>query len=261
MQMLSVCPFCDGVVVQHWENPSFVRCAKCGAIWRDPFPNEEELISLYDIAWDAPEENTNETGNMDSALAQQYLTEAMKSLGLSDLKGLHLLDFGAGKGALILALQSRGAICTGLAPFGYEKLASYGIQAFDKLATLPQGELYDGIFCMDVVEHLRRPWEAFAELRARLRPSGWLILSTPNPSGLNALVRSSRWRETQKPGHILFTGEHALRAMLERAGFTSIRPMSWNVKYGRSPMMDKVINPFLSYFKLGGAVRLVGFNG
>lgn len=37
---------------------------------------------------------------------------------------------------------------------------------------------FSGILCSEVLEHVRRPWEALPRLRACLRPGGWLVVTT-----------------------------------------------------------------------------------
>jgi SAM-dependent methyltransferase len=40
---------------------------------------------------------------------------------------------------------------------------------------------FDFVFCIEVLEHVPRPFDALTEIRRVLRPSGVLVLSVPNP--------------------------------------------------------------------------------
>jgi hypothetical protein len=109
MRVPRQCPFCEGDLVPKWTKRSFSRCISCNLIIRNPLPDDEELDALYEASWRAPEANSHETGNMDERLAAQYVKELTKSLGRNDVNGLKILDFGAGKAALMGALQTLGA--------------------------------------------------------------------------------------------------------------------------------------------------------
>lgn len=37
---------------------------------------------------------------------------------------------------------------------------------------------FTGILCSEVLEHVRRPWEALPSLRSCLRPGGWIVVTT-----------------------------------------------------------------------------------
>lgn len=52
------------------------------------------------------------------------------------------------------------------------------VQAMDQIAD----EIFDTVFCTQVLEHLPRPYSAFSEFRRVLKPGGTLILSAPHLS-------------------------------------------------------------------------------
>jgi SAM-dependent methyltransferase len=258
MQDLSQCPFCGGHLERFWAACSFSRCVECDLFIRSPFPSESELDDLYKTKWLSPEANDSETGNMDEFLARQYVRELAKTLQRKDLSGLRILDFGAGKGALLDALIDSGAIAYGVEPYGCTELATTGRLVFHDLADSPPELRFDGIVCMDVVEHLLAPWETFRHLLDRLNPGGWLLVSTPNPKGLTARLMGCKWREVAKAGHIMFLSQAVMKRMLQVAGFSVVKPARWHVRFAGG--LPKYYCQLLTLaFGLHGAARVIAF--
>jgi 2-polyprenyl-3-methyl-5-hydroxy-6-metoxy-1,4-benzoquinol methylase len=258
MRLLTGCTFCNGNLAMLWKDPPFSRCADCNLVMRNPFPSQQELDALYEASWSDPDANSYETGNMDGRLAAQYVGELLKNLGRERADGLRILDFGAGKGALMAALKNAGAEVYGVEPYGHDRLQEMGKNAYRSLDDVPQSISFDGIISMDVVEHLPRPWETFATLFQRIKPGGWLCISVPNPKGLNARLNGGKWREARKVGHIVFLEGKTLVRMLRWAGFSAAKPVRWNVHYGKG-FMHRLSQRLLVIAGLHGAVRVIAY--
>ena len=257
MKELVGCPYCRGPLVPHWNAPRFDRCNGCGLVLRNPFPSEADLSALYERAWDRPDENTGETGEFDAALAQQYARAILKVVPSAVGEHPCVLDFGAGKGALMRALGAVGCDVSGVEPYGFERLHANGLKVYKSLSDLPGGTRFDGIVSFDVVEHLREPWKAIAQFSDHLKPGGWLLVGTPNPSGLNAVLHKSGWREASKLGHILFMNSSTLSQILSGAGFKSIKRTSLDIRFKGDFVWDRVVHPVLRLLNLdGGTVVL-----
>jgi len=257
MEKYQDCRYCGGTTLDHCGNAAFVKCQNCGLVARNPFPSPEDLDRLYKTSWNEPDVNLAETGSVDEMLAVQYVQALEKSIGRS-VKDLRLLDYGAGKGALMKALVAAGADTYGIEPYGYEQLVEQSLNCFKKLSDLPKDLSFDGIITMDVVEHLRRPWEVFSDLLPKLEAGGWLCVATPNPSGLNARLNKGRWREMSKPGHILFMDERTLEKMLREAGYVSIRSLNWKVEQHLG-LVQKVSHKIMRFTGLFGASRIIAY--
>jgi 2-polyprenyl-3-methyl-5-hydroxy-6-metoxy-1,4-benzoquinol methylase len=70
---------------------------------------------------------------------------------------MRVLDYGAGRGAMALELKKRGADVVAVEPFGCDYLIELGVSAYRDLSDLPATLLFDGIVCLEVIEHLRDP--------------------------------------------------------------------------------------------------------
>lgn len=261
MKEIKICPFCEGRLRGFWSKPSFSKCISCELVIANQFPDPEDLNKLYETPWEDRSRNTHQTGGMDGGLAHQYILELFSQTDVPNLeRGLRILDFGAGRGALMRELEKQGKVeVYGVDPYTSQELVREGLKAYPNLENIPKDVLFDGIITMDVVEHLRAPWVAFRNLRQRLKPGGWFCISTPNPNSLNARISGAKWREAQRPGNILFMSGATLIKMLESAGYSHFRSLKWKVRYGDSVSRDIVRN-VLQNFALGGAVRMIAFN-
>jgi SAM-dependent methyltransferase len=219
-------------------------------------PSRAALEKLYSASWSAPMLARAETGGTDQRLARCYAARLLQSLSLADFNGRRILELGAGRGEMLTALRERGAEACGVEPFGYEFLRQRNFAVYRSLEDLPPSLLFDGAVSLDVVEHLARPWHELAVLGGRLRPGGFLYLSTLNTRGLNALLTRSRWRELRKDGHLLFFNAASMRRVLSCAGFESVRRLRWHVAYHDSAFR-RAIDFVLQSAGLDGGLRFL----
>lgn len=256
--MQKSCGVCGGNAHPHWEKLSFWKCASCGWMFRDPCPTADELGQLYNSSWRAPEKNRRDTGGTNANLSRECASRLAASVGVKDFRGLRLLDFGAGKGEMMRVLQEMGADVYGVEPFGHDFLVTQGLKAFHTLDEIPSEIRFDGILTSDVIEHLRTPWDEIAQLRDRLKDSGWVYLSTPNADGLSAKLRREQWKEAGRPGHIVFFTSGSLKRTLERTGYSECRRLKWFVNY-RAGAFRRGMHYMLQSCAMDGELRYLAF--
>jgi SAM-dependent methyltransferase len=170
---------------------------------------------------------------------------------------MRVLDYGAGRGAMSLELRKRGADVTAVEPFGHDYLVSRGVSVYRDLFDLPATLQFDGIMCLEVIEHLRDPRGVLSSLYGRLSPGGWLLVTTPNAAGLPAKLMGQRWREAVKPDHIVLFTPAALQKSLRTIGFRDVRRPRWFIRYPNASLLRAVAHFGMQGLGIDGSLRVV----
>lgn len=181
------------------------------------------------------------------------LDEIMRALP-GGVNGLRVADVGCGAGVLALALRRLGAEVWVLDRFDeYDQdWDNHMGRTSDILARFEQQGLhvsrrdllteglprewpeFDLMSCFAVIEHLPGAPRAVLEaMHARLRPGGWVVVTTPNLAWVRTRLRLllgrsvhfplATWWQTPFFGHIREYTRVELRQMLAWAGFTEVR--------------------------------------
>ena len=123
---------------------------------------------------------------------KRYVRDMKYILNAMNEKHKKILDIGAGAGVFSITLAHLGFDVTATNLITEESQESREIQFFRqfKCAFVPtnldeQGlpfsnNVFDAIICLHVIEHLKKPFNLLAEIKRVLKPSGTLILMTPN---------------------------------------------------------------------------------
>ncbi len=252
------CPLCSSEAKSLWPALNVWKCRACGLLFRNPAPSPDTLGTLYETSWSDPTHQLDETGATGMDLAQEYAVQLAGSVGREDFRGLRILDYGAGRGAMLKTLQELGADIYAVEPFGYEFLRQAGFRVFRSLAELPRNIKFDGIISLDVIEHVPAPWETYAELRQYLVEDGWLYISTPNADGANARYFKSRWREFYNRGHLFFFTSRTLETTLEKSHPGRIVRLQWFIDYHRG-LLASVYHRLLQWLRQDGELRYLVF--
>lgn len=248
--MQQICPLCLSPL-RDSKRGVFQSCSDCGLMIR---MRAGEVDRLYRSGWHHPLENMNLTGGTTPSLAGNYSVELLRTLGLKNLEGKNILDFGGGRGEMTLALQAAGAKVVTVDPYSYMQLRDEGLTAVESLEQLGKGEVFDGAIAIDVIEHLTTPWDELRKIRDLLRMNGWLYLSTPNGSSLNSRLNRDNWREALNPSHLLLFTPASLEKSLQKAGFEHRQRLQWRVNYSENRLIQ-VKDWFLRSVGLDGVLR------
>jgi SAM-dependent methyltransferase len=255
------CPVCSSgsAPAPFWRTPCFHRCKGCGLIFRYPFPDVAILSHLYRTSWMSPDQNKAETGATEIVNAHSLVKFLTRSIGNANLSGQNILDFGAGRGAMTIALLQKGAQVIAVEPFGYDRLVDLGVSTYRDLEGLPREVRFDGIILLEVLEHLPKPRRTLEQLHQHLVPGGWLFITTPNAAGLPAKLRGERWREAVRPGHVLFFTPPTLKSLLLESGFSRIERPRRFVRYTGKMQPRTILNFAMQLTLLDGGLRIIAF--
>ncbi len=244
------CPYCGGVCEVYWQKAAVWYCLECGLLFRYPQPDAQSLDTYYELGWRDPGQQII-SGGTDLELAEVYVKRLLHILQRPDFAQTDLLEFGAGTGAMVTAVADAGANVTAIEPFGYKYLQKKGATVYPDLALLPQRQ-FDGIYSIQVLEHLLKPWETLSTLFYYLKPGGWLYISTIYAQSLNAFLHRGNWREAQNPGHLYFFTPANLQRLLGDAGYGRIQRVRDFIQYPNRTVREFWQDYLLQYLGLGG---------
>lgn len=152
-----------------------------------------------------PAESYWNAGRIRNAAWYQYPVYQFAAQLIARRSISRVIDVGCGAGIKLASLQTRFprvefvGIDQGEAVAFCLKTHRFGqwlVDDFDRPATgAPSGDL---VICSDVIEHVRNPDTLLAYLKARLRPGGCLLLSTPDRDALHG----PGCRECPNPSHV-----------------------------------------------------------
>ena len=209
----------------------------CGLQFADPQPNDEQLrlayTNLYYPSGDT-ELNVRFENTPKSVLLQVFRGLERR---LGSLKGLRLLDYGCGRGALCQVATELGMNISGVEPDEEARRVASSIPGASTFTNV--GELlsaapnvrYDIVVLWTVIEHLRVPWKELAQLRMLLRPNGWLLVSTMNIRCLRARVERERWENYENPTHLFYFDRTSLARVIRSAGFSEVSEWKLKIRY------------------------------
>jgi 2-polyprenyl-3-methyl-5-hydroxy-6-metoxy-1,4-benzoquinol methylase len=164
-------------------------CESCGLVQQSPMPTDHELRIYYSHHYRTDYKSTYSPkpkyvyrAGRAARNRMSFLTEFLAS-NARDLRGLSMLDIGAGGGEVVFAARQAGFDARGIEPNeGYSEFArqAYGIE----VATAHLDDLGDRsqsvITMFHVLEHMPSPRKVFRRLHELLEPDGLLVVEVPN---------------------------------------------------------------------------------
>jgi SAM-dependent methyltransferase len=206
-----------------------VRCQRCGFLYVNPQPTEQELVTLYahDYYGEDPE------GAADSLAYRMPVFQS----GIRALRYLRdpgrLLDDGCGTGDFVALAQSAGWQAVGV------ELSLAAVSAAVKRGRdVRQGTLrdqrfptacFDVITLWDVLEHLPDPKGEVKEIHRVLKPGGLLVVRVPNTTFQLAKAFCREHLAGKGPTalqanyHLSHFTSQSLKFLLEITGFSVVR--------------------------------------
>ena len=278
MSVQRPCPVCKGLdttPVIGRRNYQYIRCGGCQTVYLDPMPSAEEAAALYqNSAYFMGDEGTGyrDYYAMHKALAPHF-RRRLRVLAKHLPRRGRLLDVGCADGYFLEMARADG----------WEVM---GVEVSEEMAAKASGRLnipivtsvdrllpveFDAITMWEVLEHLPDPVAELQCLAQRLRPGGFLMLSTPNAGHWQALRAPETWTAYCPPAHLVLFTADSLQLALEKAGLFPIRiwkvsplpPLPAWLQQATRPLAlalaDGSAHPWALALMLWRGVRLLGW--
>ncbi|HXB94514.1 MAG TPA: class I SAM-dependent methyltransferase [Puia sp.] len=177
-----------------------------------------------------------------------------------------LLDIGAGTGAYVAYMESKGWECMGLEPDeGARGVANtdHQVQLLDmeQLFTLPP-DSFDAITLWHVLEHVHDLHGYIRQLKTLIRRSGRIFIAVPNYLSYDARTYQGNWAAYDVPRHLYHFSPAAMQTLLGEHGLQlqGSQPMWFDSYYismlsekyrgnGRGNLLRAAVTGFLSNAK------------
>jgi hypothetical protein len=193
-----------------------VRCGGCGVANTHPWPTEAELDASYG-GWYRP--SSGRFSGMGDVLFRRTRGLLARRLDRIAPPG-PVLDVGAGDGALLDALISRGREVLGL-----EREAT---RPDIKAAALPElSGSWAAIVFWHSLEHLPDAGRQIDHAASLLAANGVLVIAVPNAASLQAQVFGDRWLALDLPRHLVHLPARALIERLQQLSLEVERVSYW----------------------------------
>jgi SAM-dependent methyltransferase len=235
------CPLCsqpanDRISLLH---TTVWRCSssKCGLEFAHPQLSEEALASAYSNLYYPGREAAQDPQfeNTPKPTLRDFFRKLENRVG--SLRGLRLLDYGCGRGALLEVAKEFGMQVAGIESDPQARVAASAIpdvlvySSMDHLLSVEPNVRFDVIILWTVIEHLRTPWTELAQLRRLLQPAGWLLISTMDINCLRARIERGKWENYENPTHLYYFDRISLGLAIRRAGFADFSEWRLNLIY------------------------------
>ncbi len=223
---------------------TFYQCTECGLYYQYPQPVQDDLTTRYDDAYFSYElENERNFFNLMLKTLKDISFDTNSS-GLLKQQNPCFLDVGCATGMLLEYIRIFGwnvfgvEVCPASAEYG-QKIRKVDIYNGPfKDASYPD-EMFSVVHSSHLIEHLTDPSCFIREAYRVLKPGGLFITTTPNASGLQAVINGKNWRSVI-PDHMYLFSLRTLKNLIEKNGFSVFTWKTWGgIPHGAAPKVIK----------------------
>lgn len=183
-------------------------------------PVSSFTTEIYDELYSSAELGYHHDVTKDNLSLEELIQKDINFAAVFDsleYDSLDILEIGCGYGFLTNALKRLGHRVKGIdvscRAIEYAR-KMYGEHFEQKEITTIDG-LFDLIIAIEVIEHIRDPYECIKKCAKLLKQGGKLIITTPNK---DYYKKSAVWVTNPPPVHLYWFGKKAMEIMAKRAG-------------------------------------------
>lgn len=217
------CPLChnsEKKVLYSFSPYNYNKCPGCGLIYINPRLTEEAILLYYSDDNFYSEYSAGSGYEVQELALRATFRSFLKQLKRKGLTGGRLLDVGCGYGYLLD--EAKGY-------FSYRAGTDFSSEALEHakkycddvycggLEAIPEGtEKFDCIVTFSVIEHVYDPGVFVADIRAKLKPNGSVIISTSNVGNFWHSMLKEKWPLFIPPEHVCLYDKSTIAKLLEK---------------------------------------------
>jgi SAM-dependent methyltransferase len=189
------------------------QCQDCGFL---ECADMSDVVSYYE----ALEDRAYMASRPERLLQARRLLQDVARMTGCDLRGLRLLDVGAGSGPLVEEALAGGVRAEGVEPSQWlcARATALGLPVHH--GVLPHRDVsgpFDVVTLVDVIEHTTDPVSLLRHAAAEVAPGGVVVLVTPDVSSVAARLLGWRWWHFRL-AHVGYYSRGTLERLCQRAG-------------------------------------------
>ncbi len=264
MEKLNTCPICEGSALSTFkeikdhflsqETFHLSVCEKCGFVFTNPRPDENELEKYYQS--DEYLSHSKKKKGLITFLydtIKKYALENKYKLISEIIPSGKILDIGCATGEFLNVFQQKGWECFGIEPSKNPR--DFAIENY-KLDVKPEEEIeklgsgnFDVITLWHVLEHVPKLNERIEQIYNLLKPDGLLLIALPNYLSWDSKFYDAFWAGYDVPRHLYHFSPNTISSLLNKHKFSisEIRPMKFDSFYV-SLLSEKYKHGSLRYF-------------
>ncbi len=205
-----------------------VRCQQCSLLFVSPMPAPSTVLEQYSENYflsSTPLEGGYENYSEDEpSIKKTFLHRFNNFPAMLRSKPGSVLDIGCATGLFLDLMRDKKWQTTGVDVSSYAadiaRSKGHAIVNKELISAKLPAESFDLIVLWDVIEHFVDPCSVLIECRRLLKPSGFLMMTTPDAGAWFAKITGRYWLGFRCAGeHIYFFDRSTMTKLLQNAGF------------------------------------------